>query len=158
MDWPMDGVVLLHVLTAFAFVAGLVGRDLTIAQARRSSEIDSVTTLLAVADRFDTIVKVGSVAVLVFGLVPMVVGDLSLTDNGWLVAAQVLFVLMGLLVPTVVLPRGRVFERALAEARDRGEITPDLSAAFHDPIVAIARNAELVIVTVIIGVMVLKPF
>jgi hypothetical protein len=158
MDWPMDGVVLLHVLTAFAFVAGLVGRDLTIAQARRSSEIDSVTTLLAVADRFDTIVKVGSVAVLVFGLVPMVVGDLSLTDNGWLVAAQVLFVLMGLLVPTVFLPRGRVFERALAEARDRGEITPDLSAAFHDPIVAIARNAELVIVTVIIGLMVLKPF
>jgi uncharacterized membrane protein len=154
----VDWVVLLHVLVAFAFVAGLVGRDITIAQARRSGDIASVSSLLEVADRFDTIVKIGSIAVLVFGLVAMFMGDLTLSDNGWLVASLALYVALGLLVPIVFVPRGRVFERALAEARQRGEVTPELTAAFHDPAVSIARNAELVAVVVIIGLMVTKPF
>lgn len=154
----MDGIVLLHVLVAFAFVAGLVGRDITIFHARRSSDLASITTLLAVANRFDTIVKVGSMAVLVFGVIAMVVGNVSLADNGWLIASLALFVAIGLLVPTVFLPRGRVFERALADAKLRGVVTPELSAAFHDRAVAVARNVELVIVVAIIGLMVLKPF
>lgn len=154
----VDWVVLLHVLTAFAFVAGLVGRDVAIAQARRSNELASITTLLAIANRFDTIVKIGSIAVLVLGVIAMVVGDLSLADNGWLIASLALFVAIGLLVPTVFLPRGRVFERALADAKLRGAVTPALSAAFHDRVVTVARNAELVIVVAIIGLMVLKPF
>jgi hypothetical protein len=154
----VDWIVLLHVLVAFGFVAGLVGRDISIAQARRSNDLASITALLAVANRFDSIVKVGSIAVLVFGVIAMVVGDLSLADNGWLIASLALFVAIGLLVPTVFMPRGRVFERALADARRQGAVTPELSAAFHDRAVAIARNAELVIVVVIIGLMVLKPF
>ncbi len=154
----MDWAVLLHVLTAFAFVAGLVGRDVAIAQARRSNDLASITTLLVVAHRFDSIVKVGSITVLVFGVVAMVVGDLSLADNGWLVASIALFAAVGLLVPTVFLPRGKVFERALADARRRGDVTPELTAAFRDRAVSLARNAELVIVVVIIGLMVLKPF
>ena len=153
----MDLVVLLHVLAAFAFVAGLVGRDITIAQARRSRDLASITELLAVANRFDWIVKVGSVAVLALGIIAMIVGDLSPSDNGWLVASLVLYVALGLLVPIVFLPRGRVFDAALADARRRGELTPELTAAFRDPVVALARNAELVVVAVIIGLMVLKP-
>lgn len=153
-----DWVVLLHVLTAFAFVAGLVGRDIAIAQARRSDDLASITTSLAIANRFDTIVKVGSIAVLVFGVIAMVVGDLSLTDNGWLIASLALYVAIGLLVPIVFLPRGRDFERALADTKARGAVAPELFAAFHDRAVAVARNVELVIVVAIIGLMVLKPF
>ena len=154
----MDWLVLLHVLVAFAFVAGLVGRDITIAQARRSHDLTSINELLAVANRFDTIVKIGSIAVLVFGLLAMVAGDLSVSDNGWLVASLALYVALGLLVPIVFLPRGRVFDAALADARQRGEVTPALTEAFRDSAVTFARNAELIIVAVIIGLMVLKPF
>jgi len=154
----VDFVVLVHVLVAFAFVAGLVGRDITIAQARRSNDLSSITALLALANRFDSIVKVGSIAVLAFGVVAMVVGDVSLSANGWLIASLALFLAIGVLVPTVFLPRGKVFERALAEARQRGDVTHELIAAFHDPVVALARNAELVFVALIIGLMVLKPF
>ena len=154
----MDWAVLLHVLTAFAFVAGLVGRDITIAQARRSRDLVSITALLAVADRFDSIVKIGSVAVLALGIIAMVVGDLSPSDNGWLIASLVLYVALGLLVPIVFVPRGRAFDAALDDARQRGDVTPELTAAFRDPIVALARDAELVVVAVIIGLMVLKPF
>ena len=154
----MDLAVLLHVLVAFAFVAGLVGRDITMAQARRSRDLGSITELLAVANRFDAIVKVTSIAVLAFGLLATVLGDLSLSDNGWLVASLVLYVAIGLLVPIVFLPRGRVFDAALADARERGEVTAELTRALHDPAVAFARNAELVVVAVIVGLMVLKPF
>jgi uncharacterized membrane protein len=154
----MDWAVFLHVLMAFAFVAGLVGRDITIAQARRSGDLASIDALLTVANRFDSMVKASSVAVLALGIIAMIVGGLSPSENGWLVASLVLYVAMGILVPIVFLPRGRVFEAALADARQRGEVTPELSAAFGDPVVASARNAELVVVAVIIGLMVLKPF
>jgi uncharacterized membrane protein len=154
----MDWVVFLHVLVAFAFVAGLIGRDITIAQARRSRELASITELLSVANRFDSVVKVGSVAVLALGIIAMIVGDLSPSDNGWLVASLALYVALGLLVPIVFLPRGRLFDAALADAEQRGEVTPELTQAFRDPAVAFARNAELVVVAVIIGLMVLKPF
>jgi hypothetical protein len=46
----------------------------------------------------------------------------------------------------IFLPRGRVFEAALADARQRGTVTPDLSAAFRDPWVAYARTFEAVTV------------
>ena len=154
----MDWAVLLHALTAFAFVAGLVGRDITIAQARRSRDLASITALLVVANRFDSIVKIGSVAVLALGIIAMVVGDLSPTDNGWLIASLVLYVALGLLVPIVFLPRGRVFDAALDDAQQRHEVTAELTRAFRDPVVAFARDAELVVVAVIIGLMVLKPF
>jgi hypothetical protein len=41
--------------------------------------------------------------------------------------------------------------------RRMDEVTPELTQAFRDPAVAFARNAELVVVAVIIGLMVLKP-
>jgi uncharacterized membrane protein len=100
-----------------------------------------------------------SIAVLVFGLLAMVAGDLSVgSDNGWLAASLALYVALGLLVPIVFLPRGRVFDAALADARQRGEVTPALTEAFLDSAVSFARHAELIIVAVIIGLMVLKPF
>jgi hypothetical protein len=76
----------------------------------------------------------------------------------WLPAALVLYLSTGILVPTIFLPRGKVFEAALHEARDRGEVTPRLSAAFRDPAVAFARRYEVAMVAVVIASMVLKPF
>jgi hypothetical protein len=61
-------------------------------------------------------------------------------------------------VPTVFLPRGKVFEAALEDATAKGTMTPELQRAFADPVVAFARNAELVAVVVIIALMVAKPF
>jgi hypothetical protein len=40
-----------------------------------------------------------------------------------------LFVGLGVLVPTVFLPHGKVFEGALEVARRRGEVTPELSTS-----------------------------
>jgi hypothetical protein len=62
------------------------------------------------------------------------------------------------LVPLVFLPRGKVFDAALADAEAAGEVTPALTAAFHDPAVAAARWYELGVVAAIIVLMVTKPF
>jgi len=50
------------------------------------------------------------------------------------------------------------FDAALEDATAKGTMTPELQRAFADPVVAFARNAELVVVVVIIALMVAKPF
>ena len=51
-----------------------------------------------------------------------------------------------------------MFGQALAAAKEQGEVTPELTAAFHDRAVAFARNYELAVIAVIITLMVTKPF
>jgi hypothetical protein len=62
------------------------------------------------------------------------------------------------LVPLVFLPRGRVFEAAMASARAAGTVTPELRAAFADPMVAFAHWYEVTAVGIVVALMVLKPF
>ena len=61
-------------------------------------------------------------------------------------------------IPLIFIPRGRIFDAALADARQRGSVTPELTAAFHDRGVAFARTYEVVVVGIIVALMVLKPF
>jgi hypothetical protein len=62
------------------------------------------------------------------------------------------------LVPTVFLPHGKIFGAALEDAKQRGEVTPELRLALRDPAVRKARATELVVVAVILTLMVTKPF
>jgi hypothetical protein len=58
----------------------------------------------------------------------------------------------------VFLPRGRIFEGALRDALAEGRITPALREAFADPVVAAAHAWELIAITLVIALMVTKPF
>jgi uncharacterized membrane protein len=153
-------VVFLHVAAAFVFVGGLIGRWIVLGRVRRSDDLGEIDTLLPVADRFEKIVIPGSAVVLVLGLLAMWAQDRPLFADGgyWLLVSLVLYLSIMLLVPLIFLPRGRVFETALADARQRGTVTPDLSAALRDPRVAFARTYEAAIVGVVVALMVLKPF
>ena len=153
-------VVLLHVATAFLFVGGLIGRGIVLNRARRSTDLDEINTLLPIADRFEKIVVPGSAAVLAFGLLAMWAQDRPLFTDGayWLLVSLALYLSLLPLVPLIFLPRGRVFEAALTDARHRGSVTPELTTAFHDPWVTFARTYELVVVAIVMSLMVLKPF
>jgi uncharacterized membrane protein len=156
-----DAWKLLHVLSGFWLVAGLVGRTVTIAQARRERDVGRIDALLAAAGRFETLMVIpGSAAVLILGLITMVAQDRSLLGEGnrWLLSALALYLITAAFVPTIFVPRGKVFDAALEEAKTAGEVTPALTEAFADPIVTLARRAELVLVAVVIALMVLKPF
>jgi hypothetical protein len=154
-------VVLLHVAIAFWFVAGIVGRNLTFAKVRATSDIRVLDALVVLGGRFERLMVVpGSFAVLVAGLLAAWAQDRPLagSGNGWLLVSLLLFLSQIPLVPLVFLPRGRVFERALDDAKQRGEVTPELSAALRDPAVAAARAYEIVAISVIVTLMVTKPF
>jgi len=155
----MEWWVLLHVATAFWFVAGLAGRDVSMTRAARATDITSIQALTGVAGVFDRLFVIpGSIAVLVAGLIAMVATDLRLADQTWLLVALILFLTLIPLVPLVFLPRGKVFEAALGDAVVAGEVTPALRAAFADGAVNAARWYERIVVATIIVLMVTKPF
>jgi hypothetical protein len=156
-----EWVVLLHVAVAFWFVAGLLGRNVTMARARSDNDLSTLEELVDLSGRFERLMVIpGSFGVLVLGLLASWAEGQPLagSNDWWLLTSLILFVGLGVLVPTVFLPRGKVFEGALADARQRGEVTPELRAALRDPAVRNARAAELVAVAIILGLMVTKPF
>jgi hypothetical protein len=155
----MELWLLLHIGSAFWFVAGLVGRDVTLARARSAEAMPTIEALCATAGVFDRyMVTPASVAVLVFGLALVFAGHFSFSANGWMLASLVLYLTVGALVPLVYLPKGKVFEAALEEAVEAGTPTPGFIAAFSDRTVRITRWYERVVVAVIIVLMITKPF
>jgi Predicted integral membrane protein (DUF2269) len=156
-----EWVVLLHVATAFWFVAGLLGRNVTMARARTASDLRTLDELVTLGGRFERMMVIaGSIAVVVLGLLAAwALGQPPAGSNDRRVLTSLpLFVAIGVLVPTVFLPHGKVFEHALADAKVRGEVTPELRTALRDPAVRNARSAELLGVAIIIVMMVTKPF
>jgi Predicted integral membrane protein (DUF2269) len=154
-------VVLLHVAVAFWLVSGLVGRNLTLARARSSDQVQLAAELVQLAGRFDRLMVIpASFAVLLLGLLAAWAEGRPLggAGNGWLLAALLLYVPLFALVPFVFVPRGRAFGRVLADATRRGAVTPELARAFRDPVVAAARALELAVVAVVLTLMVVKPF
>jgi hypothetical protein len=147
------------------FIAGLLGRTLTMWQASNATDVEKVKTLVQLAGYFERwMVIPGSLAVLGFGLVTAwlrgwpVLGFLQGSPVNWLLVSTLLYLSLIPVVIYVFLPRGKVFEAALEQAQARGMVTADLHAAFRDRAVAIAHAYELAATGAIVLLMVLKPF
>jgi hypothetical protein len=156
---------LVHVLVGFAFVAGIVGRTLAIRQAARSDDLAQVHTLMTLGGRFERLLVIpGSMLVTLFGLTTAwfqgypILGFLVGGTTNWVLVSLLIVAFIVVLVPTIFLPRGRIFEAALAAADARGQVTPELRAAFADRQVAFARTSEAIAIIVLIVIMVTKPF
>jgi hypothetical protein len=157
----VDVTQLLHVLSAFWFVTGLVGRDVVLGQARDSDDVARVASLVETAGPFERYAVIpGSFAVLIFGIATWWAERLPLWGDGtrWVTVSLIVFATTIPLVPLVFLPRGEVFGAALSSAVAEGRMTSELRAALRDPAVAAARNYEKVVVLVVITLMVTKPF
>lgn len=158
MDWSL-GTTLLHVLVAFVFVAGLLGRWVLLARAEATNDVERAHLLAETARPFERMVVIGSMAVLPAGLLAAWARGyewLGLT-TGWVLVSTILYLTLAPLVPLVFLPAGRRFEGAMTTARAAGQVTPELRAAFRDRGVSLARTYELSAVILIIALMVLKP-
>jgi hypothetical protein len=165
---PVSGLgglfALAHALVGIAFVAGLIGRWIVLARAERVSTVEDVRTVVRVSEPFERLVIVGSMVVLVLGIATAIVqgrpflGPLQGAPVDWLFVSLLLYLSIIPLVPLVFLPKGRVFEAALEAAGERGPVTPELSAAFRDPVVRAAHVYELGAVTVVLVLMLAKPF
>jgi uncharacterized membrane protein len=149
-----------HVVLAMVLVAGVIGRGILLRRAQQEEEVEVAVRFAEAAGPFERMVVLASMLVLPAGLVTAWAQGypwLGLT-TGWMLVSLLIYLAASALVPTVFLPRGRIFETALAEARAAGTVTDALRAAFADRAVRRARVFELVGLAVIIGLMVLKPF
>jgi hypothetical protein len=157
-------VVLAHALVAIVFVAGLIGRWFTLAAAARATDLASVRALSRASEPFERMVTLGSIILLALGIAAAIavgrpfLGPLQGGSVDWLFVSVVLYVSIVPLVPLVFLPKGKLFGAALDEAEARGEYTPELRAAFHDPVTRAAHVYELGAVTVVLVLMLTKPF
>jgi hypothetical protein len=153
-----------HALVGVLFVAGLVGRWITLGAASRAASIGDARTLLDLSGRFERIVIGSSILVLLLGVVTAIaqgrpfLGPLQAAPVDWLFVSLVLYLSIIPLVPLVFLPHGRLFEAALDEATAGGTITDRLHAAFRDPIVRAAHASELAATVTILVLMIWKPF
>ena len=155
---------LVHIASAIWFSAGLLGRWYALSAASRAPDIRLTRAFGDLSGRFENAMVIpGSIAVLVSGIITALVGGLPLLGpvqggSSWLLAALLIFAAIMVLVPTVFLPRGRLFGAALAEATAQDQVTPRLRAAFADRVVVRSHWAELLGVGAILALMVLKPF
>ena len=159
MGWD-DLAKLAHILVAFGFITGLLGRWIQLGNAAKAEEVETAYRLSQAAAPFERLVIMGGNLVLPAGLLTAWAQGyewLGLTTP-WMLVSVVILLSVLPFVPLVFLPRGKVFEAAMSAARAAGTVTPELRAAFRDPAVAFAHRYELGAVTLVVVLMVLKPF
>ena len=157
---------LMHVLTAFWLISGVVGRGLTFWQAGRAKDVQSIRALLQVSEFFERYAVIPvSMAVLLFGLIVTwmqkwpLFGVLQGSPTNWLLVSFLLFVgISAFIAPLGLIARRKERERALEESLSQGIITLRLIAALHDHVVIRFRIVEMIVLLVIIILMVTKPF
>ena len=157
-------VVVIHALIGVLFIAGLIGRWMILGAAARATELPAMKTLTAAAGPFERIVIVTSPLILLFGVVAAfmqgrsILGPLTGGDIDWLFVSLLLYLSVLPLIPLVFIPRGKVFGAILAAATAEGRVTPALQAAWEDPVTRAAHLYELGSVTIVLILMLTKPF
>jgi uncharacterized membrane protein len=157
---------LLHVLAAFWFISGVIGRDFAFWRAGKATNVQAVQALLQISDFFERYAVIPiSMAVFLFGLIITLLqrwplfGFLQGSPINWLLISFLLFLGISLAIgPLKLIPRRKERMRALEEALGQGTITPALTASLNDKVVVQFRMVELIILIVIIILMVTKPF
>ena len=157
---------LLHVLAAFWFLSGLIGRDIAFWRAGKATNVQAVQALLQISDFFERYAVIPvSMAVFLFGLIVTLMqkwplfGFIQGSPSNWLLISFLLFLGISLAIgPLKLVPRRKQRTRAFEEALTQGRITLELTAALNDEVVVRFRAIELGIVIVIIILMVTKPF
>ena len=156
---------LLHILSAFWLIAGLLGRWLVYAQARRAADLQPAAALLRLSEHFEQLMVIpGSQAVLVLGLLAAwlgghpLLGALQGARANWLLVSLALALCMVAIIALLLAPRRKLRRLALQDAVARGALTSQLRAALDDRIVLGSRAAEMLITGAILVLMVLKPF
>lgn len=157
-------VVLIHALLGVLFISALIGRWVVLGLAERATDVVAMRTLTTAAGPFEAMVRIVPLFVLLFGIVAAylegrsILGPLTGGTIDWLFASLILFFSPLPFVAVVLLPKGRVFEAALDEAERLGRVTPELQAAWRDPATRAVHVFELTAITLVLILMLAKPF
>lgn len=158
-------IVVVHVLSSIGMVAGIIGRELTRVQLRQLEDLPTFLSLLHLVGRFDNLlVRPFSLALAASGILlaflegyPML-GFLQGGQVNWLLTANLLVLSIIALIVLVFVPRGRVFDQILADAKSKGTITQALRAEDDGVVVVWAHRWENAATLLILILMIAKPF
>ena len=160
MDWS-NVIKLVHVALGFTLVAGLIGRWNLERRAGIEADPEAAFALTEAGSLFERLVLVSGPGIILTGLATAGFKGypyLGLT-TGWMLLSLILVLSFPLvLAPLVYIPRTRDIAAAMADARNKGIFTPELRAAFASRALRGARWYEAVVTTIVIALMVLKPF
>lgn len=155
----------LHVSSAILFVGGIFARQAVRSLTAGARSLEAIETITQAAGKIERLMVIpGNLLVIVFGVLlaisvrAPILGMLTGADRNWLLVSIIILVLLLPLVPLVFLPRGRLFEAALHEASSKGAITQDLQMQIGDPVVRLAHMAEMLGVTIVMALMIFRPF
>ena len=158
-------IVVLHVLSVFWLVAGILGRGAAHALALKASDLGQLEARHEIASFFERAsVRPASFVVLATGLLAAWLrgwppfGILQGSPIQWPLVSLVVYLTIFPLIIVIFLPRGRIFRAALEGAKREGKITPELRASLADSMVAAGRGYEVVMIVVLTVLMVAKPF
>lgn len=157
---------LMHVLTSFWFISGVVGRDFAFWRARKVTDVQAAHALLQISDFFERYAVIPvSIAVLAFGLIVTwmqkwpLFGFLQGSPTNWLLVSFALFVgISAFIGPLGLITRRKERTHAMQEALAQETMTFRLLAALNDKVVNRFRAVEMVVLLIIIILMVTKPF
>jgi uncharacterized membrane protein len=164
MNWYIV-VKFLHVSSVIVCVGGLFARQLIRQHAKKSNDVQLFATFSQAAGKIENAMVIpGMTAILVFGVAlglighSPILGFLQGAQQNWLLVSNILLIGILVIIPTVLVPRGKIFEPILQDALAKGQITPELRAVMNDNIVNLAHRYEEVALVIITALMVLKPF
>ena len=146
MEVILPLVIAVHALAGAVLLGALIGRWIVLGLAQRAETLEAMVTLTRAAKPFERVVIMIPNVVVVLGIILVVaqgrpfLGPFQGAPVDWLFVSIILVFSVPVLVPTVFIPRGRVFEAALEEAKARGEVTPELRAAWRDPVTRAAQG------------------
>jgi uncharacterized membrane protein len=153
-----DWLLFLHVASAFALVAALVLYSVLIVSAWRRDVPSEVVRLFRVSKVGDILVGVGSMGVLIFGIWLAIEVDGYKIWDGWIIAALVLWAVMGALGSRTGKIYNTVRDRARALAREGNDApSPELRALVQSRHGLWSHTATVIVVLVLLVDMIFKP-
>jgi len=164
MNWYLI-IRFLHIFSSIVFIGGILARQVIRSQGKKSGDINTLVAYFSAAGKIESLMVIpGNFATILFGVIFAVMikapifGFLQGADKNWLLLTNVLLVLGSLNVPLVFLPRGKMYEKLLADAIQKGEVTLELKTHLDDKLVKAAHQFEILMLVVIVLLMVFKPF
>ena len=164
---PINFLILLHVLAAFALVGGEIGRAIVFERAKKATDVKVVAEMLQLFTFFTRkLVSPGGLLAFLLGLITagmqggpvLILGFLMGGIMNWPLAAIVLYIVIMTLVGVITIPRGKAMGLALGAALGQGKITPELTAAMNDKTFNTNFMIQDMLILLIIMLMILKPF
>ena len=153
-----DWLLFLHLLSAFALVASLVLYTVLIASLWSRDVPSEAVRLFRIQRVGDVLVGVGSIGVLVFGIWLAIYLDAYRPWDGWVIAAIVLWLVMGALGSRTGKAYNAARDRARALVRDGSDApSAELRALVQDRQALWLHLAGLVVVVVLLVDMIWKP-